>query len=686
MNYKLKSRSLRIVSKKMCGVAGILQNNTSQPLHKRLKAMGEAMEHRGPDGFGLWVSETNKVGLAHQRLAIVDLSNQAAQPMSDKEQSVYITFNGEIYNHKILRQQLLAKGHSFLTHHSDTEVLIHGYKEWGLDGLVRRLDGMFAFGLWDTNKQKFLLARDRIGIKPLYFCSHQGTFRFASEIKSILTDPSIPREMDHNALNHYLSFMVSPPPLTMFKHIYKLPAAHVMEVNKCGEMKTRRYWDVSMNNTESFASSSQLKDFSNEDLYIDGVRSRIESAVKKRMMADVPFGVFLSGGIDSSINVALMKQLTNNPIDTFTVGFKDHPHLNELPYARRIAEKFKTNHHEVLIDENDMMDYLGKLVHFQDEPLADWVCIPLHFVSELAKKKGIKVVHVGEGADEQFCGYDSWMMYLRFFQVFWNPYTKLFPQTILKMISNFSKFFAPSSRNRLAQFIESLSRAGTNHQLFFSGANSIWEIHKPSYISLDGFTKHMQYDNLALAGFDVSGLCSNQSGEIINSYYSELHKLIEKPDLLACMAYSEFRLRLPELLLMRLDKIGMSNSIEARVPFLDHSLVEFSMKIPQEIKVKGGEKKYLLKQAFSDLLPNDILQRKKIGFSAPVSKWLRSEFGKSAEETILKSSIVEQGLINKSHMINQFAEHRSGRADHSLHIWTIFNLVSWHKHWIEEST
>ncbi len=669
----------------MCGVAGILQKTASQPLQKRLKAMSEAMEHRGPDGFGLWVSETNKVGLAHQRLAIVDLSDQARQPMSDKEKSVYVTFNGEIYNHNILREKLLARGHSFLTHHSDTEVLVHGYKEWGLDGLVKRLDGMFAFGLWDTNEQKFLLARDRIGIKPLYFCSHQDTFRFASEIKSILTDPSIPREMDPNALNHYLSFMVSPPPLTMFKHIYKLPAAHVMEVNRFGEIKTRRYWDVSMKNRENFGACSDLSNSSHERFYIDGVRSRLERAVNKRMMADVPFGVFLSGGIDSSINVALMKQLTNNPINTFTVGFKDHPHLNELPYARRIAKKFKTNHHEILINEKNMMDYLEKLVHFQDEPLADWVCIPLHFVSELAKKTGTKVVHVGEGADEQFCGYDSWMTYLKFFQVFWKPYSSLIPLPVSKMISNFSKVFAPSSRNRLAQFIESLHRASTNHQLFFSGANSIWEIHKPDYISIHDLQKDLQYDDLSSAGFDITGLCSNQSGDIINGYYTELHKLKKNPDLLACMAYSEFRLRLPELLLMRLDKIGMSNSIEARVPFLDHSLVEFSMKIPQEVKTRGKEKKYLLKKAFADLLPNDIIQRKKVGFSAPVSKWLRSDFGKSAEETILQSSIIEQGLINKSHMMNQFNEHRSGRSDHSLHIWTIFNLVSWHKHWIEGS-
>ncbi|MEK9724575.1 MAG: asparagine synthase (glutamine-hydrolyzing), partial [Rhodospirillaceae bacterium] len=393
----------------MCGIAGLLYPSPVNAPDRgamvaRLDAMASAIAHRGPDGDGFWQSDDARVGLAHRRLAIIDLSPEAAQPMRSAEGDLWITYNGEIYNHAQLRQDLEAAGHRFRTDHSDTEVLIYGYREWGLEGLVGRLEGMFAFAIWDAGRRVLSLARDRIGIKPIYFTRAGGIFRFASEIKALFADPSVPRAMASGALGHYLTYMVTPAPLTLFKGVYKIPAGHLMEVSAEGKVRAWRYWDALPGRGP--APNTPAADLA------AGVLDRLEAAISKRMMSDVPFGVFLSGGIDSSANVALMDRVSTQPVKTFTVGFKDHTQLNELDYARAVAERFNTDHHEVLVDSRDMQGYLTDLIHHQDEPIADWVCVPLYFVSKLARESGVTVVQVGEGSDEQFCGYDSWMRYL----------------------------------------------------------------------------------------------------------------------------------------------------------------------------------------------------------------------------------------------------------------------------------
>ena len=666
----------------MCGIAGLfVSNGTEVPsnLRQSLEQMNATITHRGPDGDGFWMSDTGRIGLAHRRLAIVDLSDEAAQPMSNLDGSLQLTFNGEIYNHAELRLELEAAGHTFKTDHSDSEVLIHGYKAWGIDGLVKRLDGMYAFAIWDVNSNKLVLARDRIGIKPLYFSKVGGMFRFASEIKAILSDSDVPRETDNVALNHYLSFMIAPAPMTLFKGIYKLPAAHIMEVDLDGTIKTRRYWDA-------LPSQDTATQNLSEQEYVDGIRSRLDSAVEKRLMSDVPFGVFLSGGIDSSANVALMSQKMDRPVDTFTIGFKDHTHLNELEYAQKIAKKYNTNHHEILVDENDMLDYLDDLVHHQDEPIADWVCVPLYFVSKLAKDSGVTVVQVGEGADEQFCGYDSWITYLKTYASFWTPYTKYVPGFLRRLIGGIARTFAPTKRSAGAQMAEALSRAGTGHDLFWSGANAFWNVHKSRALGSSWKNSSSFADDLGTTGLDLTGLSSANSGDIVNGYLNDLKKSPGNDDPLTRMAYNEFRLRLPELLLMRVDKVGMSTSIEARVPFLDHNLVEYTQNIPQRLKVKGGIKKNLLKQAVADLLPDEIIHRKKMGFAAPFEQWLKGDFGIRAEDTIMNCELVKNKTLHKDYITARFKEHRAGQADHALHIWTLFNLCAWHDHWIKQNS
>ncbi len=668
----------------MCGITGIFDFAPQAPpdvagKERILKAMRDVMVHRGPDGDGLWVSDDGRMGLGHRRLAIVDLTDAAAQPMANEDGRVWVTFNGEIYNHLSLRKKLTAAGHTFRTTHSDTEVLVHGYEEWGVDGLAERLDGMFAFAVWDGAKGRLSMVRDRVGIKPLYFTRQSGSFLFASEIKSLLENPKVPRAVEPAALNHFLSFLVAPAPLTMFKGIYKLPPAHILEVDARGGLSARRYWDATPGRGIDEKDIYGLSDNEIEEFYIRGIRGRLEAAVEKRMMSDVPFGVFLSGGIDSSANVGLMSRLMDRPVDTFTVGFKDYKHLNELQHASRVAKEFKTNHHEVLIDEADMVGYLDDLVHHQDEPIADWVCIPLYFVSRLAKDCGVTVVQVGEGSDEQFCGYSSYMTYLNLYRKFWNPYMRLMPEFLRWGIgAAASKLAAKTSR--FDKYAEVLVRAGAGHELFYSGANAFWSVHKDRLLTAP--IRGGDWPELTEAGLDDLGAANPASGALINAFLDPFKKDYPGADDLARMAYAEFRLRLPELLLMRVDKISMSTSVEGRVPFLDHNLVEFTMDIPQAWKVRGGETKYLLKKALEDLLPRDIIYREKMGFGAPMADWLRGDFGRRAERTVLNSSLFDLGLLDRGHVASLFRDHFDGRKDNALHLWALFNLAAWHDHWI----
>ncbi|MCH7831506.1 MAG: asparagine synthase (glutamine-hydrolyzing) [Proteobacteria bacterium] len=664
----------------MCGIAGILDIGGTRPVDGTvLKAMGDSMAHRGPDGEGQWIAPDRRIGLAHRRLAIVDLSDEAAQPMCDAAETVWVTFNGEIYNHMALRALLEKAGHRFRTDHSDTEVLVHGYKEWGIGGLVDRLDGMFAFGLWDDGEKRLFLVRDRIGIKPVYFTRTAGTFRFASEIKAILADPGVPRDVEPAALNHYLSFMVAPAPLTMFKDIFKLPAGHLMEVDQSGRMEARRYWDAVPGKGIDPGDLKGLSDAAVEDFYTTGIRDRLQAGIEKRMMSDVPFGVFLSGGIDSSANVALMSRLMDQPVETFTVGFKDYTHLNELDYASRVAKDFKTNHHEVLIDEGDMQGYLDDLVHHQDEPLADWVCVPLYFVSKLAKDSGVTVVQVGEGSDEQFSGYNSYRLYLKLHRWFWGAFNAL-PGPARKGAASVAKGLSCSHTPRLDRIADILERGAKGQELFWGAAHAYWNIHKDRVLAdpVEGGP----WPVLEEAGLNTAGLGAADSGEVISALMQSFDSAHPGRDELTRMIHNEFKVRLAELLLMRVDKITMSTSVEGRVPFLDHGLVDFTMDIPQAWKVRGGEPKYLLKKALAGILPDEVLYRPKMGFGAPMAEWLRGDFGKQAETAVLGSSLLERGFFNHDHIARRFKNHREGRQDNALHLWLLFNLTAWHDHWI----
>src|SRR3954447_4620225 len=386
----------------MCGISGALVlNGAGEPLSESLlAALNAPLGHRGPDGSGVWLAPDRRVGFAHRRLAIVDLTPAGAQPMSDAAGEIWLTYNGEIYNHAALRGELEARGHRFRSHHCDTEVIIHAYREWGIDCL-ERFRGMFAFGLWDARAKRLWLVRDRIGVKPLYYAVHRGRLTFASEIKALLADPDLPRAVDKEAFFHYLSFLTTPAPNTLFRGVKKLPGGSMLLVEPERRIEERRYWDAQ--------SASQPVEGGDEAV-AERVLETLRASVRLRKVSDVPVGVFLSGGVDSSTNAALFSEGEERPVKTFTVGYdRDYgSYRNELDHARTAAAFVGAEHHEVRLSAKDFMDFLPRMAELQDEPIADPVCVPLYYVSKLAREQGVIVAQVGEGADELFWGYPNW--------------------------------------------------------------------------------------------------------------------------------------------------------------------------------------------------------------------------------------------------------------------------------------
>lgn len=665
----------------MCGIAGVYHYASSGVVDESsLIAMRDTMAHRGPDDAGVWVAPHRRAGLAHRRLSIIDLQHNAAQPICNEDGTVWITFNGEIYNHGELRKQLLRGGHRFVTHHSDTEVLVHGFEEWGIDGLIRRLKGMFAFAVFDVRGSILYLVRDRVGIKPLYFSLRQGILLFASEIKALFQYPCLDPEMSSRAMYHYLSFLTAPAPMTLFKDVYKLPAGHLLRIEDHGRLKARRYWDALPGAGIAPGALNSLSAGAREDFYIEGIRTKLEQAVQRRMMADVPYGAFLSGGIDSSTNVAMMKRFTDRPIRTFTVGFSDHGYLNELEYARKVAEHFKTDHHQVLIGEKEMTGYLDNMVYHQDEPIADWVCIPLYFVARLARENGVKVIQVGEGADEQFAGYQGYLDFLRLAQTYWRPFTEYLPAGLQQT--------AASAARRLARRFPSLAsradivhRAAHGREPFWTGATLFWETQKEALINKDAFPNETVDEELLASGLLSPAYATTDSFEIIRSFRDRIDACCPQADALTRMIYNEFKLRLPELLLMRVDKITMSTSLEARVPFLDHELVEFTMDIGMQSKIGSETPKRLFKSAVKGLIPDEIIDRPKMGFGAPMKDWLRGPFGTAVQGRLSSSPVMTSGMFNPRFIDWLFAAHQSNR-DMSSYIWALYNLSAWHDRWI----
>jgi len=666
----------------MCGIAGWL-SLSGRPVDGGLLArMRDAMAHRGPDGEGLWTSPDGRVGLGFRRLAIVDLSATANQPMFNEDGSVAVVFNGEIYNHQKLRPELVAKGHRFRTDHSDTEVIVHGYEEWG-PAVLDRLEGMFGIGIWDARARRLFLARDRVGIKPLYFTWAAGGFLFASEIKALLAHPGVPRDLEDLSVYHYLSFLTTPAPLTMFRGIYKLPAGSHLSIDAGGRVEAVRYWDALPGRSAEAAELARLPREEALPRAVTRVRALLDEAVDKRLMSDVPLGVFLSGGVDSTAITGLMARHVSRPVQTFTVGFSDHEHLNELSHARLAAKTFGTDHHEVLVDEKAMRAYLPSLVVSQDEPIADWVCIPLYFVSKLLRDSGTTVVLVGEGADEQFCGYQSYMAYLDMYRSYWTPFARL-PRPLRRAVAGVADVVS-RLHDRHDRYLDIVARAGRDREAFWSGAMVFPEARKSGFVDRSRLEPPALRPELVASGLMPESFALPDSFEVVRSFFNRLDERAPGSDFLTRMTYSEFKLRLPELLLMRVDKIGMSVSIEPRVPFLDHKLVEFTMGLPMDLKVGDGVSKSLLKRAVRGLVPDAIIDRPKMGFGAPMVQWLRGDFGRAVQREFESTRFFERFPARRDVVLDMLRRHRSEKADFALYVWTFYNAVAWFDSWIDSA-
>lgn len=631
----------------MCGIVGMYSfgSNAAVVNGSLLDRMRDTMIHRGPDGGRSWISENQKVGLGFRRLAIIDLSETAMQPMSNEDQSIRLIFNGEIYNHADVRAELQQiGGHRWQTDHSDTEMIVHAFEEWGID-FLHKLRGMFALGIWDGRRQELWLVRDRIGIKPLYYTVHDGKIAFASEIKALLQDPQQERRVNEESFYHYLSFLTTPAPDTLFTGIKKLPAGSWLRVSASGDITEHRYWDV-WNHTRPLTGVS-------EDDIAQMILGELRTAVKLRKVSDVPVGVFLSGGIDSSTNAALFSEGETKPIKTFSIGYQGEyqSYQNELHYARQMAQIVKADHHELLLTQDDLLNFLPLMIQLQDEPIADPVCVPVYFVSKLARDNGVIVCQVGEGADELFWGYPFWKQALQAQQYANLPLASLggaFALASLQMIGKGKSFYA-----------EWFRRVANGEPVFWGGAEAFTETAKKELLSPRLRQKFANYS-------------SWEALRPIHQRFKE--NAWEKSDL-NWMTYLDLNMRLPELLLMRVDKMSMGVSLEGRVPFLDHKFVELAMSIPTEVKIRNGTLKHILKKAVRGVIPDELIDRKKQGFGVPVYEWFFDKLGQQARQE-LDVFCQTTDFFDRAAVAKLFEQKRGPQ------IWYLLNFALWWKEYI----
>ena len=628
----------------MCGIIGMLCPNARIET-SLVQSMRDEMQHRGPDASGLWVSSDQTISFGHRRLSIIDLSIKATQPMVNEDESIVITYNGEIYNHAEIRDELINLGvKNWLTDHSDTEVVLKAYEYWGIE-CVNKFRGMFAIGINDQTLKKIFLIRDRIGIKPIYYSSYNNKFAFASEIKALLVDKDIERKVDEESFFHYLSFLTVPAPKTLFKNIFKVSPGSYLEVDFSGNYKEVRYWDL-LSRNENLS----------KDKLPSEILSQLEEAVMYRKVSDVPQGVFLSGGIDSSVNAALFSRDLSEPIKTFSIGFDGSydTYSNELEFAKLAAKNVDANYHEAILSENDLLSFIPKLVWLQDEPIGDPVCMPVYYVSKLAKDNGVTVCQVGEGADELFFGYSQWHTVLKL-----ELLNKLIPFNFIRKIG--LTLLRILNKEDSSPF-EWLSRSSKGLPVFWGGAEAFTHNEKIKILSPKLKKKYMNHS----------------SWDAISHIWEKFQDDSPDKSKKAWMTYLDLSFRLPELLLMRVDKMSMGVSLEARVPFLDHKFVEFIFGLPARIRAKFNRPKYLLKDSVRGLIPDEIIDRKKQGFGVPVTEWFFSKLGDDFDQE-LKIFCEKYDYFDYDY-IKSFRESKTP----SSNLWYIYNFIMWHKLYIDQ--
>ncbi|MBL8888594.1 MAG: asparagine synthase (glutamine-hydrolyzing) [Planctomycetaceae bacterium] len=630
----------------MCGIAGIFTKQTDSESAEVLDWMLRAIEHRGPDEEGRLVDGPLAMGM--RRLSIIDLAD-GSQPIFDESGRYAVIFNGEIYNYRELRQQLLASGHQLRTH-SDTETIVHLFEEYGF-ACVDHLRGMFGIAIWDRQQQELFIARDRIGIKPLYYSAIEQGFIFASEIKSILMHPAIKREVDLQALSHYLSLKYVPAPRTMFAGIHSLEPGHWLRIRDGQVIQKKRYWDVSFAKAEEANRKGQA--LKSDSDYADELLAELQQSVNLHLRSDVPFGAFLSGGLDSSTIVALMAQQLSSPVKTFSVGFDGEGLQDELPYANQVAEAFGCEHHVLKIGVRDFQELADTVLWHLDQPLADQATIATYMVAKLARQH-VKMVLTGEGGDELFAGY------ARYGGERYSKYTNWIPGP-LRHVTRLASDRLPGLRR---------AKIGINALMISDEATRF----------ANWFP--MFKDDLKPALLN-GPLSKYQAG--CGPLFAEHLANCDATDAVDRMLYVDGKLYLVDHLLLRGDKLTMANSLEARVPLLDHKLVEFAAGLPARMKLRGKQRKFLLKAVGRRLLPSQIIDRKKQGFPIPIDHWLRGEVAPMMRELLSEDVVRRRGYFNPHYVDRLIKQHVSGYADHATELWGLMSFEMWLRSFIDPS-
>ena len=611
----------------MCGIAGIVAQRDQPVLAEELHAMCAALVSRGPDDEGAFVG--HRAGLAMRRLSIIDLET-GHQPVSNEDGSIWVVLNGEIYNYRQLRNELERRGHQFVTS-TDTEVIVHLYEERG-DDCVHALRGMFAFAIWDERRQRLMLARDRIGIKPLYYGTVAGRFIFASELKAVLQLPEVERRLNWQAVAHLLAYATTPSNESIVEGIRKLEPGHRLWLEPDKEPVVERYWEL------RFLPDPQR---SEEDT-IEELRAKFRESVRYHLVSDVPVGAVLSGGIDSSAVVASMAMMATGRIKTFSIGFREQE-FNELPYARLVAKRFGTDHHELVL-EPDILDLLDHFAWDLDEPLGDASAIPTYMVSRLASQQ-VKVVLSGDGGDELFGGYDSYVTEGR------DRWARFLPATIRTLLAGVSGLLPEDARGK--QFLEYLSKPDGERYLF---ANTLFR------------SGHQRE------------LLTGEAREQVAAAQPERPRLDRflgwKGHWLSALQDHDFRYYLPLDILTKVDRMSMAHSLEARVPLLDHSFVEFAATIPADWKWHQGRTKHIFIKSLRGLLPDEILDRSKKGFGVPLNRWFRGPLRPLVRELLLSDSCRKRGIFNEAYLNRLITRQEQGRSL-DYHMWTLMSFELW---------
>lgn len=626
----------------MCGICGVFVHNKSTKVTQQLlKLMTDTLKHRGPDDEGYYLE--NNIGLGHRRLSIIDI-RKGHQPIFNEDKTKLIIFNGEIYNFLELRDYLQKKNHQFTTS-SDTEVILHLYEEFG-NACVEKLRGMFAFAIYDIKEKTLYLARDRLGIKPLYYYYYNGIFLFGSEIKAILKFGSINKVLNFEGLHDYFSYLYIPAPKTIFKCVYKLPAGHWMQF-KGGELKVQKYWDLHFNKTF----------IKGEAQWIEGLYDLLEQSIKMRLISEVPLGAFLSGGIDSSIVVAIMSKLNESPVITNSIGFTDNKY-NEIEYARETSEYFKTDHHEYFVTPNSV-EILDKLSWYFDEPFADSSALPTYYVSQVAKKN-VTVALSGDGGDENFAGYRRY-----YFDDLENRIRAILPDYIRRKIVRKIAAIYPKADwlpqvFRAKTFLQNLSTSPIEG--YFFSVTHLSEQHKKSLLHADINEVLKDYNSFNL--------------------FEEHYKNSDGSDPLSRVQYVDIKTYLVDDILTKVDRASMTHSLEVRVPLLDHIFMEYVAQIPSNLKLNGKTSKYIFKEMMKTLLPANILKRKKMGFSMPIDEWFRTDLKSLYEEEVLDNKPIASDYFNITYLNGMWQRHQRGLKNYGVQFWAILMFVKWAKNYL----